>query len=93
MKTVTNIVLVLVQIRLLFAQYFLDVNDILNEQLMPASFLMLEGISNDYSEEALTISGRSEDFDLLTTESSDNVTAQLEDATMDRAFSTMGFHR
>jgi hypothetical protein len=74
-----------VQVTTLWAtssEYFLDIDDVLNENLMPATFLMLEG------QELEPLSGRSDDIELP-----NEGNGTLADASMERAYSTMGFHR
>lgn len=64
----------------------IDMNDILDEKFMPASFLMLQG------SEELSVEGRSEpkrDQSLL----NELINVTKGDGSFGTAFSTMGFHR
>ncbi|XP_029720513.2 uncharacterized protein LOC115262247 [Aedes albopictus] len=69
--------------------FTIDMNDILNENLMPASFLMLEGPE---SSEELPMEGRTESAAAVDPENN-LVNLTREDGTFGTAFSTMGFHR
>ncbi|XP_062549007.1 uncharacterized protein LOC134213723 [Armigeres subalbatus] len=68
--------------------FTIDMNDILNEKLMPASFLMLEGPENP---EDLVAESRNEADAVNPTSGLVNLTR--EDGTFGTAYSTMGFHR
>lgn len=65
------LIIVLIKINVVFNQ-FIDVNDILNENLMPGSLLFLEGTQKKNLTEKPKI---------------------IDDGTLNKAFSTMGFHR
>nr|XP_029728574.1 uncharacterized protein LOC109429721 [Aedes albopictus] len=69
--------------------FTIDMNDILNENLMPASFLMLEGPE---SSEELPMEGRTESAAAVDPVNN-LVNLTREDGTFGTAFSTMGFHR
>jgi hypothetical protein len=66
-------------------QYHLSVNDILSQDLMPASFLLLGGIE-EFNDD-VQMRARSDNNVSL------NDTQHIEDASMEHAFLTMGYHR
>jgi hypothetical protein len=83
-----KIILLFLHSTVLFAhknQYHLSVNDILSQDLMPASFLLLGGIEE--FDDDVQMRARSDNNVSL------NDTQHIEDASMEHAFLTMGYHR